>query len=65
MFLTLLVALIGIASAVYVYLTWNLSYWRRRGVPGPKPRIYTGTFPKTTLMDPQSNYIDETTEIYE
>lgn len=65
MILTLLVVLIGFVSAVYVYLTWNLSYWRRRGVAGPKPRIYTGTFPKTTLMDPRSNYIDETSEIYE
>lgn len=65
MFLTFLVALIGIASALYVYLTWNLNYWRRRGVAGPNPRFYIGTFPKTTLMDPKSNYIDETTEIYE
>lgn len=65
MLLTFLVALIGIASALYVYLKWSLNYWRRRGVAGPEPRIYTGTFPKTTLMDPRSNYIDETTEIYE
>lgn len=64
MLLTALVVLIGIASALYVYSKWNLSYWRRRGVAGPEPRIYTGTFPKTTLMDSRSNYIDETTEIY-
>lgn len=65
MLFTFLVFLIGIVSALYVYSKWNLSYWRRRGVAGPEPSIYTGTFPKTALMDPRSNYIDETTEIYE
>lgn len=64
MLLFFLVILIGIASALYVYLAWSLNYWQRRGVAGPSPRFYVGTFPKTTRMDPRSNYIDETTEIY-
>lgn len=50
--------------ALYVYLTWNFDYWRRRGVAGPVPRAYLGTFPKTALMDQKSNYLIEMNEIY-
>lgn len=64
MFFTFLTCFIGAAFALYVYLTWSLGYWRRRGVAGPQPRLYSGTFPKTALMDSNSSYIDETAEIY-
>lgn len=31
---------------------------------GPTPRPYVGTFPKTALFDKNTNYIQETTEIF-
>ena len=30
---------------IIAYLTWNFNYWKNRNVPGPKPRILSGTFP--------------------
>lgn len=50
--------------AFYLYLTWNFNYWRKRGVAGPSPRVYVGTFPKTALLDEKSNYMEETSEIH-
>lgn len=50
--------------SLYLYLTWNFDYWKRRGVVGPRPRPYVGTFPKTALLDKSSNYISETSEIF-
>ncbi|KAG4074819.1 hypothetical protein HA402_014373 [Bradysia odoriphaga] len=50
--------------SLYLYLTWNFDYWERRGVVGPRPRPYVGTFPKTALLDKSSNYINETSEIF-
>lgn len=62
--LVILLSLLIVVLAFYLYLTWNLDYWKRRGVAGPTPRPYVGTFPKTALFDKKSNYIQETTEIY-
>lgn len=59
-----LVGLLVTSVAFYLYLTWNFDFWRRRGVAGPIPRAYVGTFPKTALFNKNSNYIQETTEIY-
>lgn len=53
-----------VTLVLYVYLTWNFDYWRQRGVNGPLPRAYLGTFPKTALFDKSSNYIHETSEIF-
>lgn len=62
--LVILLSLFIVVLAFYLYLTWNFDYWERRGVAGPTPRPYVGTFPKTALFDKKSNYIQETTEIY-
>lgn len=59
-----LVGLLVTSVAFYLYLTWNFDFWRCRGVAGPIPRAYVGTFPKTALFNKNSNYIQETTEIY-
>ncbi|KAM8717486.1 hypothetical protein ACLKA7_004217 [Drosophila subpalustris] len=40
--LTLILVIVGL---FYVFMTWNFSYWRKRGVPGPKPKIFTGNYP--------------------
>lgn len=62
--LLFLLSLFSIAVLFYLYLTWNFDYWRQLSVAGPLPRAYVGTFPKTALFDKNSNYIQETTEIY-
>lgn len=49
---------------LYLYLTWNFDYWKRRGVAGPVPRAYLGTYPKTALLDKSSNFFNETDEIF-
>lgn len=59
-----LVLLFCFGLSLYLYLTWNFDYWKRRGVVGPRPRPYVGTFPKTALLDKSSNYINETSEIF-
>ncbi|XP_055306516.1 probable cytochrome P450 28a5 [Sitodiplosis mosellana] len=59
-----LVGLLVTSVALYLYLSWDFDFWRRRRVAGPVPRAYLGTFPKTALFDKNSNYIQETTEIY-
>lgn len=46
--LTLLLLLVGLA---YVYMQWDFNYWRRRGVPDPKPRLFTtGNYPSLYTM---------------
>lgn len=49
--------------SLYIYLTRNFSYWKKRGVAGPTPFPYVGTYPKTFYYR-TSNLIQETTEIY-
>lgn len=59
-FVGLLAALI---ATIYIYLTWSFDFWKRRGVFGPKPYPYVGTYPKTFLYRTH-NLIQETKEIY-
>lgn len=63
--LEVLLSVFLVTLSLYLYLTWNFDHWRQRGVNGPVPRAYIGTFPKTALFDKSSNYITETTEIYQ
>jgi len=61
---TIFLGLFFFGLSLYLYLTWNFDYWKRRGIFGPFPLPYVGTFPKTALLDKNSNYISETSEIY-
>lgn len=61
---TFLFGIFFFVLSLYLYLTWNFEYWKRRGVAGPRPRPFVGTFPKTALLDKNSNYINETSEIF-
>ncbi|CAG9805402.1 unnamed protein product [Chironomus riparius] len=41
-FIYLIIALVAL---LYVYLTWNFNYWSKRGVPGPKAKVFLGDLP--------------------
>uniref|UniRef100_A0A1Q3FLC8 Putative cytochrome p450 n=1 Tax=Culex tarsalis TaxID=7177 RepID=A0A1Q3FLC8_CULTA len=38
-------------AVLYVYLTWNFNYWKKRNVPGPSPRPLFGNFPSFILRN--------------
>lgn len=59
----IILGVIGIVIGFYLYLSWNFNFWKNRGVTGPKPYLFVGTFPKT-FLDSTTNYLQETTEIY-
>jgi len=40
--LTLVSLAVGL---LYAVLIWNYDYWRKRGVPGPKPKLLCGNYP--------------------
>lgn len=60
----LLVALITILLALYTYFVWNFNYWKRRGVSGPKPKPYLGTYPKSSTFQADTNFLLEADEIF-
>lgn len=41
---------------VYFYFTWNLDFWRKRNIPGPKPLPIVGNLLKSTLLQCHSLY---------
>ncbi|XP_055371662.1 probable cytochrome P450 28d2 [Condylostylus longicornis] len=45
-----------------IWLDFEEIYWRKRGVNGPKPKPFIGTFPKTMLKN--SNLIYDQTDLY-
>lgn len=57
-------AVIVLLLALYIYLTWNFNYWKKRGVAGPKPRPYLGTYPKSSTYQKNTNFLLEADEIY-
>ncbi|XP_062563197.1 probable cytochrome P450 28a5 [Armigeres subalbatus] len=42
--------IVSAVTAVYLYLTWNYNYWKKRDVPGPSPLPGLGSFPSFFLM---------------
>ncbi|KAH8269317.1 hypothetical protein KR018_003246, partial [Drosophila ironensis] len=57
--LTLCIAAVGL---LYLVMTWNFDYWRKRRVPGPKPKIVTGNYPNMLSM--KRNVIYDINDIY-
>ncbi|KAH8409223.1 hypothetical protein KR009_010876 [Drosophila setifemur] len=47
---------LAVAALLYFAMTWNFDYWRRRRVPGPKPRIFTGNYPNMFSMKRHAIY---------
>lgn len=60
----ILAGLIALLVALYIYFTWNFNYWTKRGVAGPKPSPYLGTYPKLTTKQKNTNFLIESHEIY-
>jgi len=52
-----------LAGLVYTAMTWNFNYWRKRQVPGPKPKLITGNYPNLYTM--KRNTIYDLNDIYE
>ncbi|XP_017068045.2 LOW QUALITY PROTEIN: probable cytochrome P450 28a5 [Drosophila eugracilis] len=55
--LTLLLFVVGLLYAVFI---WNYDHWKKRGVPGPKPKIFCGNYPSMFTMKRHAVYdLDE------
>ncbi|XP_050085975.1 probable cytochrome P450 28a5 [Anopheles aquasalis] len=61
MFLTVTLV-VSAVTLIYVYLSWYNNYWRKRGVPGPAPRLLLGNFPSFILR--HRSFVEEIEEIY-
>ncbi|XP_062565064.1 probable cytochrome P450 28a5 [Armigeres subalbatus] len=61
MFLTITL-IVSAVAAIYLYVTWNYNYWRKRDVPGPNPVLGLGNFPSFLLM--KRPIVDEMDDIY-
>ncbi|XP_049547998.1 probable cytochrome P450 28a5 [Anopheles darlingi] len=61
MFLTVTLV-VSAVTLIYVYLSWYSNYWRKRGVPGPAPRLLLGNFPSFVLR--HRSFVEEIEEIY-
>ncbi|KAH8285240.1 hypothetical protein KR054_006606 [Drosophila jambulina] len=59
--ITLALGLI-VAGLLYLSMIWNFNYWRKRKVPGPKPKIFTGNYPNLYTM--KRNMIYDLNDIY-
>lgn len=62
MFLTTLALGLTVAGLLYLSMVWNFNYWRKRRVPGPKPKIFTGNYPNMYAM--KRNVIYDLNDIY-
>lgn len=61
MILTITLVVTAVA-ALYVYLTWNYGYWKKRNVPGPDPLPFLGSFPSLILR--HRTIMEEMDKIY-
>ncbi|KAL9879088.1 putative cytochrome P450 28d1 isoform 1-T1 [Glossina fuscipes fuscipes] len=61
--LILVLIIVLIVLLLYYYLMWNIDYWPKRNVNGPKPQIFYGTFPN--LLKRQQHMADDMKDIYQ
>ncbi|XP_043653301.1 probable cytochrome P450 28a5 [Drosophila teissieri] len=57
--LTLVSLVVGL---LYAVLVWNYDYWRKRGVPGPKPKLFYGNYPH--MFNMKRHLIYDLNDIY-
>lgn len=61
MFITITLIISAIA-AIYLYVTWNIGYWKKRNVPGPSPIPGLGNFPSFLLQ--KRPVVEEMDDVY-
>ncbi|CAJ0945149.1 unnamed protein product, partial [Mesorhabditis belari] len=65
MFLILLVICVAGYAAAYTFFSWHAGYWKRRGIPGPKPRLFYGNWLEMDKIDaPATMKLPEWTKKY-
>lgn len=63
-FLLLIAAFISVfLASIYIYLSWNLNYWTKRNVKGPRPALIFGNVP--SLVKKHRHMALDMQEIYE
>ncbi|EDW88952.2 uncharacterized protein Dyak_GE25311 [Drosophila yakuba] len=60
---TALFSIAAILALIYVFLTWNFSYWKKRGIPTAKSWPFVGSFP--SIFTQKRNVVYDMDEIYE
>ncbi|XP_055911801.1 probable cytochrome P450 309a2 [Eupeodes corollae] len=63
LFLTICTFICVIFASVYIYLSWNFEYWRKRNVKGPRPKLIFGNVP--SLLKHNRHMALDMQEIYE
>lgn len=58
----LLLTLIALFVTLFVFLAWNLGYWRRRGVWEPYALPLLGSFPN--MVWPRRHFLNDMRDLY-
>lgn len=53
----------ALAGLIYLYLSWNFNYWKKRGVTGPEPKLIFGSIP--CVVKRNRNLAFDMKELYE
>ncbi|XP_055843122.1 probable cytochrome P450 309a2 [Episyrphus balteatus] len=53
----------AIAGLIYLYLSWNFDFWKKRGVKGPEPKLIFGSIP--SIVKRNRNLAFDMQELYE
>ncbi|KAH8313387.1 hypothetical protein KR067_005149 [Drosophila pandora] len=59
---TILLGLVVLVALVYVFLTWNFNYWKKRGIPSAKAWPFVGSFP--SVFTQKRNRVYDIDDIY-
>lgn len=59
---TALFLLVALLALIYVFLTWNFNYWKKRGIPTAKSWPFVGSFP--SVFTQKRNMIYDVDDIY-
>ncbi|XP_016956623.1 probable cytochrome P450 28d1 [Drosophila biarmipes] len=60
---TALFVIAALLALIYVFLTWNFNYWKKRGIPSAKSWPFVGSFP--SVFTQKRNMVYDIDEIYE